>query len=129
MRYLVLGEVLDLYSRLMEQSGGLAGVRDLGMLESALSQPQMAFGGEELYPTLVDKAVALGFSLIRNHPFLYGNKRIGHAAMETFLILNGLEIEAPVEEQEKVILGVASGVLQREDWVRWLVSHVVELKK
>jgi len=129
MRYLVLGEVLDLYSRLMEQSGGLAGVRDLGMLESALSQPQMAFGGEELYPTLVDKAVALGFSLIRNHPFLDGNKRIGHAAMETFLILNGLEIEAPVEEQEKVILGVASGVLQREDWVRWLVSHVVELKK
>ena len=49
--------------------------------------------------------------------------------METFLILNGLEIDAPVEEQEKVILGVASGVLQREDWVRWLVSHVVELKK
>ena len=60
----------------------------------------MSFGGTELYPTLVEKAAALGFSLIKNHPFVDGNKRVGHAAMETFLVLNGHEIDAPVPEQE-----------------------------
>ena len=74
----------------------------LPALESALAQPQMTFGGEDLYPTLVDKAAALGYALIKNHPFLDGNKRTGHAAMEVFLVLNGYEIHADVEEQEHV---------------------------
>jgi len=87
MRYLTLKEVLELHRLILEQSGGMQGVRYLGGLESALAQPQMTFGGQELYPTLAEKAAALGFSLVCNHPFVDGNKRIGHAAMETFLVL------------------------------------------
>ena len=109
MRYLRLGEILQLYHRIMEQSGGSLGISDLGALESALAQPRMTFGGEDLYPSVIEKAAALAFSIIQNHPFFDGNKRTGHAAMETFLLLNEHEIRAPSDEQEKVILDVASG--------------------
>ncbi|MBM3134167.1 MAG: type II toxin-antitoxin system death-on-curing family toxin [Chloroflexi bacterium] len=129
MRYLTLSEVLALYRRIMEQTGGSVGIRDLGALESALAQPRMTFGREELYPTIVEKASALGFSLIKNHPFVDGNKRTGHAAMETFLVLNGFEITAPVDEQEHIILQVASGELERDEFTAWLRGHVVEKKE
>ena len=85
MRYLSLNEVLELYRRIIQQSGGLLGIRDLGGLESAVAQPRMTFGNQELYSTVIEKAAALAFSLIQNHPFVDGNKRTGHAAMETFL--------------------------------------------
>ena len=126
MRYLALNEVLELYRRIMERTGGSVGIHDLNGLESALAQPRMTFGGKDLYPTLVDKASALGFSLIQNHPFIDGNKRIGHAAMETFLILNGLEIAAPVDEQEQVILRTAFGKIDRGELAEWLRDHVIE---
>ncbi|QDZ39327.1 type II toxin-antitoxin system death-on-curing family toxin [Euhalothece natronophila Z-M001] len=122
-RYLTLSEVLDLHALLIQQSGGRDGIRDRGSLESAISQPQMTFGGGNLYPTVIEKASALGFSLILNHPFLDGNKRTGHAAMETFLILNGWEIEASIDEQENIILGVASGKVDRETLTQWLREH------
>jgi death-on-curing protein len=125
MRYLGLREVLELHRLLLESSGGLAGVRDFGLLESAVAQPLMTFGGQELYPTPVDKAAALGFSLIKNHPFNDGNKRVGHAALETFLVLNGYEIEAAVDEQERVILGVAAGEVDRDAFNDWLRARVV----
>ena len=86
----------------------------------------MTFGGEDLYPTLVEKAAALGFSLMKNHPFLDGNKRIGHAAMETLLVLNGYEIDAPVDEQEQVVFRMASGEMEREEFTSWLQSRTVE---
>lgn len=124
MRYLTLEEILKLYQRIIEQSGGSAGISNLNGLESAIAQPQMTFAGEELYPSIVEKAVALGFSLIKNHPFIDGNKRIGHAAMEVFLVLNGLEINAAVDEQEQVILKVASGELGREEFTEWLRKHI-----
>jgi len=126
MRYLTVGEVLELYSRVMEQSGGGVGIRDLGGLESAVAQPRMTFNGKELYSTTIEKASALGFSLIQNHPFIDGNKRIGHAALETFLILNGHEISANTDEQVDVILGVASGKVDRETFTKWLKDHVVD---
>ncbi|MGB8687009.1 MAG: type II toxin-antitoxin system death-on-curing family toxin [Microcoleus sp.] len=72
---------------------------------------------------MVEKASAIGFALIKNHPFLDGNKRIGHAAMEVFLILNGFEISAPVEEQEPIILQVASSAIARDEFTEWLRSH------
>lgn len=125
MRYLTLGEVLDVHRRILETSGGMGGIRDLGMLESAIAQPRMTFGGSDLYPDPVTKAAALCFSLITNHPFVDGNKRVGHATMETFLVLNSLEIEAPVAEQERIILVIAAGALSREGFVSWLREHVV----
>ena len=125
MRYLTLSEALELHRRIIGQSGGALGVLNLGGLESALAQPRMTFGGKELYPSVVDKAAALGYSLIQNHPFLDGNKRTGHAAMEVFLFLNGCEIQSSVDEQEKVILQVASGEMDREALTLWLRDHVV----
>lgn len=123
-RYISLEEVLELHRLALEQAGGLAGVRDLNGLESALAQPQMTFAGQELYPSLGEKAAALGFSLVCNHPFVDGNKRVGHAAMETFLVLNGWELVAGVDEQEQVILRLAAGSLEREEFTAWVQSHL-----
>lgn len=123
MRYLTLGEVVALQQRALSQSGGAAGIRDLGLLESALAQPKATFDGVDLHPTLIEKAAALGFALVANHAFVDGNKRIGHAAMEVFLILNGLEIDADVEEQERLMLDIASGQRQRDDLAEWLRHH------
>lgn len=125
MRYLTLNEVLVLHGRVIAQSGGAVGVLNLAALESALVQPRMTFGGDDLYPTLVEKAAALGYSLIQNHPFVDGNKRTGHAAMEVFLVLNGFGIQASVDEQERVILQVAAGEMTREEFTDWLRAHVV----
>jgi death-on-curing protein len=101
MRYLTLAEVVELHELVLAATGGAAGVRDLGGLESALAQPKATFDGRDLHQTLVEKAAALGFSLVQNHPFVDGNKRTAHAAMETFLVLNGSEIAASVNEQER----------------------------
>ena len=125
MRYLTLNEVLEVHRQVIAQSGGAEGLMHLPALESALAQPQMTFGGEDLYPTLVDKAAALGYALIKNHPFLDGNKRTGHAAMEVFLVLNGYEIRAAVDEQEHLILQVAASEIDREEFTTWLGTHVV----
>lgn len=124
MRYLTIEEVLKLHDRVIEQTGGSTGIRDRGALESAIAQPLMSFGGEELYPTLADKAAAFGFSLTMNHPFVDGNKRTAHAAMEVFLVLNGLEIHATVDDQESVMLALAAGTLNREMFTQWLNQHV-----
>lgn len=124
-RYLTLREALQLHERIIAQSGGASGLLNPGALESALQQPRQTFGGEDLYPTLVDKAATLAFSLILNHPFLDGNKRLGHAAMEVFLLLNGFELFADVDEQERIILAVAAGDLRRDDFTDWVREHVV----
>lgn len=124
MRYLTINEVLEIYIRVMQQAGGTVGIRDLGALESAVAQPRMTFDREDLYPTIVEKASALGFSLIQNHPVVDGNKRTGHAAMETFLILNGHEISATVDEQVRIILLVAGSEVRREIFTEWLRTHV-----
>jgi death on curing protein len=123
MRFLTLIEVLELHRRVIQQSGGAFGICDVGLLESAIAQPRMTFGGEELYPGLLEKAAALGFSIIMNHPFVDGNKRTGHAAAATFLVLNGMEISAEVDEQERIVLAIASGELGRESFVEWLQQN------
>jgi death-on-curing protein len=119
--------VLLLHKRIIRQSGGKPGLRDCKGLQSALAQPRMTFEGKDLYPTTVEKACALGFSLINNHPFMDGNKRIGHAVMELFLYLHGYEICAPVDEQERVILQVAAGNFSREELMTWLKNHIIPI--
>lgn len=104
MRYLSLAEVVELHRIIIEQTGGSSGLHDMGALESAMAQPRMTFGGNDLYPSLVEKAAALCFSLVKNHPFVDGNKRVGHAAMETL------------------------GQLNREDLVEWLRQHVTPVR-
>jgi len=126
MRFVSLAEVLELYRRVVEATGGSLGIRDLHGFESALAQPRMTFEGDDLYPTVVEKAAALAFSLIKNHPFVDGNKRVGHAAMELFLLINGFEIRASTDEQEHLILHVASGEADRDELVDWLRRHIFE---
>jgi death-on-curing protein len=125
MRYLSLVEVLELHKAVIEISGGARGIRDIGALESAVSQPRLTFNQSDLYPDLITKAASLCHSLVMNHPFVDGNKRVGHAAMETFLILNGSEIEAAIEEQERIILDLAAGKLSRNEFASWLSDHVI----
>ena len=124
MRYLALSEVLRLHSDLVAETGGATGVRDLGRIRAALAQPMATFDGEELYPTIVDKAAALGFALVQGHAFIDGNKRIGHAAMEVFLVLNGFDLNESVDEQERAILSVASGTMSRDEFTTWLAARV-----
>jgi death-on-curing protein len=127
MRYLSLGEVVRLHHMLLEQSGGANGIRDLGLLDSALAQPRATFGGQDLHPTVLEKAAALCASLVQNHPFLDGNKRVGHAAMATFLMLNGVEIVGSTDDQERLILDLAAGERRREDVLAWLREHTKTL--
>jgi death-on-curing protein len=127
MRYLALAEVVELHRRLLEATGGAAGIRDLGALESAIAQPKMMFAAVDLYPTLVEKAAALCFSLVDNHPFVDGNKRVGHAAMETFLVLNGAEVDAGLGDQERVMLDLAAGRIDRDQLADWLRQHLKPL--
>jgi death-on-curing protein len=124
MRYLALGEVVALHRAILESSGGAQGIRDLGALESALAQPRASFAGTDLHASLHAKAAALGFSLALNHPFIDGNKRVAHAAMETFLILNGSELVATVDDQERLMLDLAAGTVTREQLTEWIEKHV-----
>jgi len=93
-------------------------------LESALAQPRASFGGTDLHQSLHAKAAALGFSLAMNHAFVDGNKRVAHAAMEVFLILNAYEIAASVDEQERLMLDLAAGKMTREQLTEWLEKRL-----
>ena len=126
MRYLNLGEVLYIHDRIIKDTGGSHGIRNQGSLESALALPRQVFGETELYPSIIDKAAILCFSIINNHPFVDGNKRLGHAAMETFLVLNGMEISADIDEQEQTFLNLASGKMTREEFVLWLQNNMIK---
>ena len=124
MRYLSISEILELHDRIISSTGGSRGIRDINALESALNQPRQTFDQKDLYPDIVAKAAALCFSLVMNHPFVDGNKRVGHAAMETFLILNGCEIVCSVDEQERVMLELAAGKMSRLKFSEWLNNHI-----
>lgn len=125
MEYPTIEDVLELHEIVIQKSGGGTGIRDRGGLEAAIAQPQMTFGGEDLYPTIVEKAAALCFSLVMNHPFVDGNKRIGQAAMEFFLTLNGYEVKADLDEQERIILDLAAGLMERKAFTDWLSTRIV----
>ena len=107
--FLSLDEVLALHADQISRYGGEAGVRDLGLLKSALAMPQARFGGQWLHPTLHEMAAAYLFHLIRNHPFIDGNKRAGLVCAIAFLGINGLELIADPDDLVELVLGVAEG--------------------
>jgi death on curing protein len=121
--HLEIEDVITLQKLIIDQSGGSHGILDYGKLQSAVAQPKMTYAGVELYSTLAEKAAAIGFSLTCNHAFIDGNKRIGHAAMETLLVLNGYELQCSVDEQEQIFLQLASGELSREAFTAWVTTH------
>lgn len=126
MKRLSKRQVLLLHEQLLSQSGGLQGVRDEGLLESALAAPFQAFGDADAYPSLQQKAARLGYGLIKNHPFLDGNKRIGTHVMLVFLALNGVELSYSQKELSDIILAIAAGEKEYEDLLSWLLKHQKE---
>jgi death-on-curing protein len=117
--------LVAIHSDLIRQSGGLDGVRDNHLLDSALNAPFQTFGGQDLYPTLEAKAAQLAFSLIKNHPFQDGNKRIGIVAMVTFLKRNGLSVICTDEELISLGWGLADGTFDKDYLKNWLTAHIV----
>lgn len=124
MKYLTPEQVLFIHARLIEETGGAHGVRDLGALLSALGRPRASFEGQDLYPSLEHKGAALMLSLIQNHPFVDGNKRTGVAALGLFLALNGHRLVADNADLVALALGVARSQYGLEDVVAWLRPRV-----
>ena len=123
MKILSKRQILMLHSALVAQSGGLDGIRDEGLLDSALNVPQ-TFAEQDLYPTVLEKAVRLGYGLICNHPFLDGNKRIGTHVMLVFLEINQLSLSYEDEELISTILQTASGMLDYNGLLNWVKEHL-----
>ena len=123
MKYLYPKQVLYLYQRLIQETGGTMGLRDEGLLESAVYRPHASFGGQDLYPDLFSKAAALGHSLVSNHPFIDGNKRVGFEAMRLMLRLNGHDIHASADTKYAFIMGMAKGKLTEQAIADWLKQH------
>ena len=121
--YLTAEQVLFVHYRLIRETGGEHGVRDLGLLESAVARPQSTFDRQELYPDVFEKAAALMESLINNHPFVDGNKRTGIASAVLFLQQNGISFSAKNADLEKFTLRVASSKAGRSEITKWLKSH------
>lgn len=119
-------QVILLHERLIEVTGGSNGVRDEGMLDSALANPFQSFGGEELYPGVEAKAAQLCFGIVKNHPMVDGNKRSGVHVMLVFLALNGYELSYTQKELSDVILDLASGKITAEDMLQWIMEHQSE---
>ena len=115
--------VLRLHKMLAEATGGSVGVRDEGLLDSALEAPFAGFGDKEFYPTIEEKAARLGFALISNHAFVDGNKRIGVYVMLVFLEMNGIRISCSDDDLVRIGLSVADGAMGREDLLQWVVDR------
>jgi death-on-curing protein len=124
--YLSLKQILLLQERQLRAFGGSAGLRDRGGLESAVARPQMTFGGEDLYPDLPEKAAALMHSLVANHPFVDGNKRVGAMAAELFLAINRVQLVASDQEVIETTLAVARGEVSAEALAIWIRQRTRE---
>ncbi len=116
-------KVLLLHQLLAEATGGSVGVRDQGLLESALESAFAGFGDQEFYPTKEEKGARLGYTLISNHAFVDGNKRIGLYVMLSFLEMNGIRIHCTDAELVHVGLAVADGTMRYEDLYNWVLAH------
>lgn len=112
-----------LHQLMAEETGGAIGVRDEGLLDSALESIFQTFDGKELYPSKEEKGARLGFTLISNHAFLDGNKRIGMYVMLTFLEVNGIHLSCKDEEIVEMGMGVASGTVDYESLLDWVIVH------
>lgn len=118
-------QIIALHSQLISETGGIDGIRDEGLLSSALNAPFQSFGDTENYPSIQQKAARLGFGLVKNHAFIDGNKRIGAHVMLVFLALNGIDLEYTQDELSDMFLGIASGDISQKELLEWIVDHQV----
>ena len=121
--FLGLDEVIEIHSNQIARYGGSPGIRDIELLQSAIAMPAAGYSGEYLHADICEMAAAYLFHIIRNHPFVDGNKRVGAMATFTFLKLNGLTLRSPETEFEKVVLAVAQGKLGKAAVVEFLRKH------
>jgi len=128
MNYLNINQVLAIHSEVIEQAGGSRGIRDIGLLDSAVARPQATFGGKDLYSDIFSKAACLGHSLIRNHPFVDGNKRTGYMSMRLFLNINGYDIKAPEDEKYKFVIEIAKKERDEKSMAEWLKKYSQRIK-
>lgn len=126
-KYLSLDEVLAIHDAMIESYGGSFGIRDLGLIQSALARPQASFAGEDLYPTILDKAAALFHSLMFNHAFADGNKRTTVTATARFLYINGYELDVDQKELVSFPLKVENQHLDIEEIAKWLKEHTKKI--
>jgi len=124
--FLSVDVVLKIHRRVIEEFGGDPGLRDRGLLESAVAMPQSTFGGVDLHVGLPEKAAAYHFHLCANHPFMDGNKRVAVAAAEVFLLINGQELSASDNDVEELTLGVAAGRLSKDHVIEFFGRFVKE---
>ncbi|MBW4691388.1 MAG: type II toxin-antitoxin system death-on-curing family toxin [Lyngbya sp. HA4199-MV5] len=114
-KFLSVVETLSIHTRQLKKYGGTAGIRDEGLLESALAQPQATFGGEFLHATIYEQAAAYLYHLAKNHPFLDGNKRTAFAVMDTFLRVNGYRLLLTDEQAYTLVQEVVTGRISKTD--------------
>ena len=119
--------IIYFHEQLIDLYGGTLGIRDEGLLDSALEQPKAMFGGSYLHDSLAKMAAAYGFHLCKNHPFIDGNKRITLVAMDTFLQKNGYEILASEKDVYKIMIELASGDITKADLTDWLEANISKL--
>lgn len=125
MRKLTKFQIISMHEELIAETGGSLGIRDEGLLESAIEAPFQTYGSFDLYPTIQVKAARLGFGLIKNHPMIDGNKRIGTHAMLVFLAINGIELQYTQKELYKEILDIASGLNDCDQLLQWILKHQI----
>lgn len=123
MRYLTPEQVLFIHSRLIDETGGSHGVRDLGLLQSASSRPKATLGNKDLYPDIFHKTAALMEALIKNHPFIDGNKRTAITSPGIFLRMNNYSLEATQEELEQFTIHMATGNISFHNAMKWFKKH------
>lgn len=127
MRYLSMDEVLAIHDRAIREYGGSPELADLGRLEAALAAPRQTMFGEELYPDIFSKAAILFYLLIKNHPFVDGNKRTAFLALMRFLNINGYTLDATNDELYRFTVDVASSFLRKEEVESWIRDKAIEL--
>ncbi len=121
--------IISIHEQLIDLYGGISGIQNEGLLDSALEQPKIIFDGNYLHDSLIKMAAAYGFHLCMNHPFVDGNKRIALVAMDTFLQRNGYEISASEKEVYEVIIKLASGKLTKNELTVWLEDNTSKLNQ
>ena len=121
---LTVEQIEKLHDAVINKTGGSLGIRDKGLVESAVNTPFQTFGGQDLYPSLEEKAVRLGYGLTMNHGFIDGNKRIGALALLTLLEINGKELKCTDQELEDVFLVLGAGEMSDTDLLDWVKSHL-----
>ena len=118
-------QIILMHHQLIEETGGSHGLKDEGLLESALAAPFQSFDGKDLFPSVYQKAARLGFGLASNHAFIDGNKRIGAHAMLVFLMINNIQLEYTQEELSDLFLGVADNTKDYPDVLSWIIAHLI----